>query len=287
MKKLTGFALIPLWVCVTSAYAEEDFSMDAEFSLSQDDNLNRTILSSHEVKDTFATANFGIHTANRISQIDFIRYSAHFKYEHFNNISGLDNAEAGAGLKYSIKPVSGFTKPVYIISADVAWIDSATDIRDSTVFTLGLTSSAWMTSTISARGGVAYRIKDSDSRVFDNKDLRFFINSDLLLTEQLTSYVTINYIRGDTVSTANLSSSSPEILAVINLADQIEFDTTFGANQLAYRLDSRTRTLTVGLNYAIAQKHSLDLSLRNVRSEADSNTDYAVTQISLSYLLSF
>ncbi len=57
MKKLTGFALIPLWVCVTSAYAEEDFSMDAEFSLSQDDNLNRTILSSHEVKDTFATAN--------------------------------------------------------------------------------------------------------------------------------------------------------------------------------------------------------------------------------------
>ena len=82
MKKLTGFALIPLLVCVTSAYAEEDFSMDAEFSLSKDDNLNRTILSSDEVKDTFATANLGIHTAIRMSDIDFIRYSSESKFLH-------------------------------------------------------------------------------------------------------------------------------------------------------------------------------------------------------------
>ena len=194
---------------------------------------------------------------------------------------------AGVGIKYNIKPVPGFTKPVFIFSADIALIDSSTDIRDTTAFNSGLTLATWLTNKLSTRGGVSYRIKDSDSRVFDNKDLRLFINSDLLFTEHLTAYATINYIIGQAVSTINVNASSPEILSVINLADQIEFDPTFEANQLAYRFDAKTRFITLGMNYAIAQKHSLDFSVRNVHSRAGGKIDYVITQFSLSYLLSF
>ena len=287
MKKLTGFALLPVMVCMTPAFAEDDIGYNAEFSLTNDDNLNRNIISAEEVKDTFATTSIGVHQAHRLSDIDYINLNAQLKYERFNDISGLDNVEAGVGLRFNVKPVAGFTEPVYIFSADASVIDSATDIRDTTVFNLGMAASKWVTSTLSTRGGVAYRIKDSDSRVFDLKDLRFFINGDLLLSDHLTMYATVNYINGQTVSTVDMNNFSPEVLKVIDLADQFEFDPAFGANQIAYRFDSTTRSLTVGFNYALAQKHSLDLSVRNIHSKAGGQIDYAVTQFSLAYLLSF
>ena len=287
MKTASGILLIVVMSAAMTCNAEEGLGFNAELSLTHDDNLNRNIIAIDEVKDTFATATIGAQTAVRLSAFDYISYNARFKHEHYNKSAGLNNAEVGVGIKYNIKPVPGFTQPVYIFSADIALIDSSTDIRDTTAFNTGLTVSAWITNKLSARGGVSYRIKDSDSRVFDNKDLRLFINGDLLFTEHLTAYATINYINGQAVSTVDVSASSPEILSIINLADQIEFDPTFEANQLAYRIDAKTRVMTLGMNYAIAQNHSLDFSVRNVHSRAGGKIDYAITQFSLSYLVSF
>lgn len=285
MKTLLRTATALLICNMTSAYADEDFTINAEVSISQDDNLNRSLARDAEIQDTFTTASIGLQQSHGLSNIDYISYGAHLKYDHFNEVSGLNNAEASVSGKYNIKPVPGFNKPVYIISADAGVIDSATDIRDTTFFNIGLTLSSWITSTISARTGAAYRIKESDSRVYDARDTRFFINADLSLGTRSTAYATFNYIRGDVVST--LDNTAPEVLEVFNLANQIEPDPTFAADQIAYRFDSKTRFLVIGWNYALAQKHSLDLSLRNLHSRAGSGVDYDTTQMSLSYLLSF
>jgi hypothetical protein len=287
MKKLHGFMLFPLLLWLGTAHADNEVATSADLTLTRDDNLNRNIIPDDEVKDSFATTSISLQQSQRLSTVDYVSYNAQFKYEHYNETDGLNNAEVGVGIKYNVKPVAGFTKPIYIFSTDASLIDSSTDIRDTTAVNAGLTVSSWITNKISARGGMAYRIKDSDSRVFDTRDLRFFINADLLLSTRLTTYTTVNYINGQTVSTADISNTSPEILNVINLADEIEFDPTFGPDQLAYRFDSITRMLTIGMNFAIAQQQSLDFSVRNVRSKAGGNIDYAVTQFSLSYLLSF
>jgi hypothetical protein len=286
MKKLTGLALISLLAFISDAHAGEDYSINMELSATRDDNLNRNIQSSNEISDVFTTAGIGIHQVHPISLFDFISYGAHIKYEYFNEVDGLNNVEATASVKYNYKPYTGFNQPVYIFSADIGVIDSATDIRDASIYIFGITLSSWITNTLSARGGASYRIKDSDSRVFDNKDARFFINADLLLNNKVTSYLTFNYINGQTVSTIDINNTPIEILNMVDPAD-IEFDPTFGADQLAYRFDSKTRFLTLGINYALAQKHSLDLSLRNVHSRAGGGIDYDTTQWSLSYLLSF
>ena len=119
MKTTNGILLIVAMSAAMTCNAEEGISFNAELSLTRDDNLNRNIIAIDEVKDTFTTTNIGAQTAVRLSTVDYISYNARFKYEHYNKTAGLNNAEAGVGIKYKIKPVPGFTKPIYIFSADI------------------------------------------------------------------------------------------------------------------------------------------------------------------------
>ena len=268
-------------VLSSDIYADSKIDIDAEISVSNDDNLNRTAIPADEVDSNFTTGTFGLSYSQRIDNKTFVKYSSRLKYEIYNDAEGMDSAELNTGFSYHHKPSLGFSDPTFIMKANFAVVDFETDIRDRTEFGFGTIISSQLTNKLSARGGASVRLRESDSRIHDTSEIRFFINADILLAQKLTGYATFSFITGDVVSIIPLSSStSNETLDTIRIADEIEFDPTFGSDQIGYRFAAKTRVLNAGINYRAGRNQSLDVSFRTVHSEADSDVDYESSFVS-------
>jgi hypothetical protein len=283
--------LIPLYLTLfsigTQASAETETSYNAEILYAQDDNVNRSADPAGALDSTFVSGSFNLNLSHILNPASSIRLFTRAKYDAYQETDGLNQAEITIGTQYQHKPSAGFNKPTLLLDASMGITDSETDIRDSTVFNLGMSIANHWTTKLSTHLGLNTRLRESDSRVFDNRDLRFFINADLSFGNRSTTYCTLSYITGETVSTIDLNSISDETLRVIDLADQIEFDPAFGDNQIAYRVDADTTTATLGYNIVIATRQSMDVSARTIRSRINSNTDYETTQLMLSYMVNF
>ena len=85
-------------------------------------------------------------------------------------------------------------------------------------------------------------------------------------------------------------STAEPTLDIINVSDVIEPDDAFGGfatNRFVYRLDADTTTLTLGGNYALSNKSSVDLSLLYIDTEASGGFYYERYQYRASYLRRF
>ncbi|RDH82982.1 MAG: hypothetical protein DIZ80_12015 [endosymbiont of Galathealinum brachiosum] len=286
MKKiiLISFVLINI---NNLAFADTDKAIRLDASLSYDDNLNRSPTDTTAIESAFATAVAGYNISYPMNTRNFIDYRLLAKYEGYQDTDGLNNAEISAGVTYHYKPVAGFLKAMYIFKGDIHVTDFETDIRDRTAYEASAMVSFWVTNTLSFRSGLTARKRDSDSRVFDTKDYRVFFNADLMLSRHSTLYTTLNFLTGDLVSTIPLDDSDNEVLDVVRQAEVIEFDPTFGDNMIAYKLDADIAALTLGYNYVLGKKQSLDLSARYAVGQSDYDVDYDALFFNISYLVSF
>jgi len=286
MKKI--LSVIVIFVIANSrSFADVDNNINFDASISHDDNLNKTPNHEFAFDSAFATAGAGYSHNRVINNKSIIDYHLSLKYEDYQDTSGLDNAEIIAGINYHIKPLPGFTKATYILKGNIRVADFETDIRDRTSYETSAIMSFWATNTVSLRTGLTARIQDSDSRVFDTTDYRLFINSDIILNKKSTLYTTLNLLTGDLVSTVDQADVNGNILDIVRQAEDIEFDPTFGDNMVAYRVDTDVAALTIGFNYVIARKQSMDFSVRHAVGKADYGVDYKASFINLSYLVSF
>ena len=103
-------------------------------------------------------------------------------------------------------------------------------------------------------------------------------------------YLTGEYRRGDTVSTGHPS------LVNVGLAEVFAPDDAFdGADLVAYRFEARTLLGTVGYNYPLGGRDSLDFSLRRVQAtplarpsfDFSGSMRYIENQYSIVYLMRF
>lgn len=285
MKKILLTALL-LTTTQHLAIADTEQSIRLDASLNYDDNLNFSPTEANAIESAFATINAGYRYNQRLNNISFIDYNLQTKYESYQDTNGLDNAEVSAGISYHFKPYAGFAKATYILKADIRVADYATDIRDRTAYEASAAMSFWVTNRFSLNTGLATRMRDSDSRVFDTTDYRLFINADLILNQNSTLYSTLNLLTGDLVSTVPLNNEA-ELLDTIRQASEIEFDPTFGDNMVAYTVDADIVALTLGYNYILGRKQSLDLSARYAQGKADYGINYNALFINISYLVSF
>lgn len=280
-------AIVILLSATTQAFADAENNINIDASVSHDDNLNRTPNHEFAFASLFATAGVGYNHNRVINNSSFIDYHLNLKYEDYQDTSGLNNTELTSGVSYHLKPSPGFTKATYIFKGDIRIADFETDIRDRTAYEASAIMSFWATNTVSIRTGVTARMRDSDSRVFDTIDYRLFINSDIILNRQSTLYATLNLLSGDLVSSVAQEDTNGNILDFVRQAEDIEFDPTFADNMVAYKVDTDVAAMTIGFNYVIARKQSLDLSIRYAIGKADYNVDYKASFINLSYLVSF
>jgi len=250
------------------------FRYSYDLSIINDDNVRLAQDNDDVRSDVIYSAMVKATGGKSLDSFSILNYGASASYNKFDTFDKLDNYDFEFNTRYRFALSSGFTSPIYSLSAKVGGRQfNDSEMRDATFYGVSADLNKWITNTINMTTGVAYNGQESKSEVFDTNEALIFINFDTNFSKKDLVYTTFSYISGDTVS-----SSTPS-LEVINAADAIEPDDAFGgvdANQFAYRIDSNTLVFTLGYNRILTPDISLDFSARYVESEAkdDSSLKY-------------
>lgn len=242
-----------------------------EISVADDDNIRRAQNDKDIREDASLTLKFKARGGAALGRTSMIAYGGSLAFEKFDVFDDLDNLTFDANIKYRFAGSAKFTAPVYTLGAKLGGIDSESEMRDSTTFSLSFDINKRITTALRLTSGVGFNSRESKSEVFDTSESRIFINLDLNLSRSALIYTTYSFITGDIVS-----SASPA-LEFINAADAIEPDDAFGGsafNQFAYKLDADTNVIALGYNHILTRSMSMDLSYQFVDSQAAGDIEY-------------
>jgi hypothetical protein len=209
--------------------------------------------------------------------------------EKFVDFEGLDRASLGGNLGFQYRPSGDFLAPTFTVFG--RWFADRfdSDLRDGQRSAVGVTIRQPVTDRIELSATGQYNRRDGRSAVFDGSDWSGRLNVDYMLPTRHTLYVGAEIRRGDAVS---VGRSSP---ALSGIARAWVLDDVFtDAARYAYRIRSNTTIATIGYNLPFANRHSLDLSWRHIRSEPTEQSGayggdirYIVNQVSVAYLVRF
>ncbi len=241
------------------------FRYSYDVSIANDDNIRRAQNESDIRGDLVSSFTLNARAARPLSGSSLLLYGGSITYQHFDVFDELDNLKFLGNTKYRFSNSVGFTAPSYTFGLKIGGIESESEMRDSTLFSISADMNKWLTTTINMTTGVGYKLRESKSKVFDTREARAFINLDVDISRVAVIYGTYTYLTGDIVSSATPS------LQFINWSDAIEPDDAFGGvvfNQFAYRLDADTNVITLGYNRILTRSASVDFSYQFVDTEA-------------------
>lgn len=259
-------------------------TFDAQFAVTADDNVGRAARAGDIRDDRFASLSVGATFKQPLSTHYRLIVRGFAQGEEYDDYSGLSNIGAVASAQVQYRRTGGLLAPTFALLVKAGTFNYDSSLRDSEVYQGGVSVQKGITDRITVTGVAAGIVRDSDSRVFDTRELSLLLNLDYRAFKFLTPYLTYNYLDGDIVA------SGTPWLKIINYAEEIQADDAFGgaaANVFAYRLNARTQVATLGLNFTVNDRHSIDISRRVARSRADGDIEYDRSIFSLAYLLRF
>jgi outer membrane autotransporter protein len=206
--------------------------------------------------------------------------------------SGYDRAGGGAQAEWQFRTSADFDAVTFGVNTRIVFEDYTSDIRSGKRYSLGVNARQSWTDRIDAFAAVTRNFRDARSIAFDGRDTAARFNLDYALGPRSSIYGGGEYRRGDLVTTAPVS------LAYAALAKASVPDDVYGVTGLqAYRYDARTRIWSLGFNYALGARDSIDFSWRQAVSTpttqitnplyTSAGASYRANQFSLAYLLRF
>lgn len=163
-------------------------------------------------------------------------------------------------------------------------------LRSGPRYFVGVNARRALTDRIEVFAELGANLRHGKSDVFNWRDYAAKVNVDYSLGRKGIVYVAGEYRRGDTVS-----SGLPSLVNV-GLAEVFVPDDAFdGADLVAYRFDARSIFSTVGFNYPLGARDSIDVSWRRVQAtpvkrpafDFSESLRYIDNQYSLVYLMRF
>ena len=207
--------------------------------------------------------------------------------EKFERWQGLGRFSGGLQAEYQYRTSGAFDAPTYAVVGRAIYEQFESRLRTGPRYFAGVNARRAVTDRIELFGEVGMNARYGHSEVFRLHDFAMKLNVDYALTRKATMYLAGEYRQGDTVS------SGPPSLAA-GIAEVVVPDDAFGSlGYIAYRVDARTALGTLGLNYPLGARDSLDLSFRRVEATArrslGSGADlrYVDNLYSLVYLMRF
>ena len=274
-----------------SANADKMLGLGVEVSTTVDDNVTRGYGDGNVLSDKFLGVNIskGLHypfsPRTRVAVLGFVGLNGYFEY------TDLSHYYAGAQGEFQYRPSGSFYAPTFALLARTAIEEYQSEVRDSYRSSAALSVRKPITDKLQLFGALTYNRRDGKSAVFDTSDIAIRVSSDFAVTRRNTVYLGLEYRDGDIVSTGRPSTAYTDIAEAIVLDDAFN-DTT----RYAYKIDGSTWLLNLGYNFAINERHALDVSWRMANatpsavagaSAAAGRIHYTVNQFSLAYLVRF
>jgi hypothetical protein len=256
-----------------------------EASFTADDNVTRAA-GDDALSDSILGVRVGASAAVPISTHTRALVQGFAGAERFNTYTSLSRNFIGAQGDFKYRASGEFGAATYggFVRTAAEYYESS--LRDGYRHALGVTVLKPATDRVQFFGALTQNIADGNSTVFDAKNLSLRGNADWSLTRWDVVYFGLEYRRGDAVSTARPS------LTIVNSVDAIVRDDAFDdAARFAYRFKASAWLASLGYNRAFAERHSLDISWRGVKTtpsdSALSEIGYVVNQFSVAYLARF
>jgi len=202
--------------------------------------------------------------------------------QQFDTVESFNNQSYGGEVAFSWQNDYGYLAPFYRVSLTAKRTESDAMGRNSDSLEFQTFATKRLTTAITGRLGYQYNQLEADHEVFDNEEHRVFANFDYIWNQDLISYFTASYLEGNIYSIAQGTFCNglraDDIYPFIKYAEVIwrdkSFNQHFCGDWFAYRMEAETQTYTLGFNYALSHKYSLDVSATYVDSRVSDSVEY-------------
>ncbi len=288
LRRRAAAALLALAAAFVAVPAQAEHHVRIHYSgdmASGFDNNVTTAQDDADIRESgFASAGANVEYFRQLNLFTSLQLRGSLQGEYWNSFDGLNNGKATAMARLLYRGNGDFFTPTLAawLSASVLEFDSA--IRDSNEYRAGAYALEQLTTQLTGRFALMANVRQSDGEVFDLSGYSASLNIDWVPAPRSTVYGGYQYYVGGVTSTAASS------LAIVQAAEAIEPDDAFGglAGGLnAYRLDATAQIVTLGYNYALTRKLSVDAQGLYVTTGADFGIEYQKTVGVISLLARF
>jgi len=266
-----------------------DDPLRVEAGLTWDNNLNRAKDASEKISDRIYTLNVSKGMIFPVTDHARVVVSGFLNGDKLYTITGLDRFSGGVNGEFQYRTSGEFDALTLGLFGRASIDEYNSNMRSGNRYSLGINARQALTDRIDILGALMRNFRDSRSEVFDGRDYSARINLDYALGQSGSLYAGGEYRRGDTVT------SAPNSLSYGALAKVSAPDDAF-AGLLAYRFEARTTIWTLGYNYPLGPRDSLDFSWRYARATPtgpvsnplySSSGSYTANIYSIAYLMRF
>jgi hypothetical protein len=253
-----------------------------------DDNVSRASDAVDKRSDT--SFSLTVNKALSLLPTKFTRLtvSGFMDVEKFRNYAGLGRVSVGVQGEYAYRFSGDFGSPTIGVFARYTADAYESELRDGNRRSLGINLRKSLTDRINLFAAVADNVRSGKSDVFNTHDNSGRMNLDYALAPGQTIYLTGELRKGDIIS-----SGQPSI-KILDSSTVFVRDDVFNAPWFYdYRMKGKTNLMTLGYNYSLGSKDSIDFAWRHVKSTPDIVPTYATSMqyvdnlYSVSYLMAF
>ncbi len=235
-----------------------------------DDNISRTGGASTPLGDGTYFLGSGISRTLVTSSHTRLKLSGTLDTDKFERYEGLDNVSLGLGAELQYRHDGRFETPTYGVFARVNWDETRSEMRRGHRSTVGVSARTTLSDRIELFGALANNHRFASSALFDTSDVSARFNLDYQIGSRGTLYLGGEHRRGDAVS-AGLPMADSAAISKVFAAD----DAFARAGLIGYRYAARTRIWTLGYNFQLGNRDSLDVSWRQATASPTQTADYS------------
>ncbi len=277
---------LPSWPASWSWKAFTD-PVNVEAGFSFDDNVSRGRLESEKLSDRVYS--FGLNTGRIFPLNPNLRAQATalLAVDKFHDQTGLGRTSGGLQGELQYRATGDFEAVTWALFAR-GWIDAyESKLRSGSRMSVGANARRSLTDRIDLFGEVGGNWRRAESEVFEGRDWAARLNLDYALGRSGTAYLTGEYRRGDT-----FASGFGNLWNLNNAEVFVRDDALEGGEFFAYRFEATTLLGTLGWNWPLGPRDSIDFSYRHVRTKpldpkGSGTSTYGVNQYSILYLMRF
>jgi hypothetical protein len=230
-----------------------------EGGFTYDDNVTRGRVDDEILSDKIYSLNASTSRTFNVNDNTRAVVTGLLNGEAFHTYTGLEHVSGGLQAEMQYRGSADFNAVTWAAFAR-GFLDAYNShLRDGGRWAVGLSARSSVTDRIDLYGEVAANWRRANSDVWNLNEYVARLNLDYSLGRIGTFYFAGEYHRGDTVSDGKAS------LVNLSIAEVFVPDDAFpGKDLFAYRFDGRTWVGTVGLNFPLGQRDSIDFSYRRV-----------------------
>jgi outer membrane autotransporter protein len=266
--------------------------VNVEATWSYDDNLNRAPESGPNLSDHFYSLSAGTGIAFQPATHARALLNAFLEGDKFRFYDALDRFSGGAQGELQYRTSASFAAPTFGVFARAAADQYQSELRSGHRLAVGLSWRQPLTDRLELFGTLTRNTRDAEHAVFETRDNAARLNLDYSIGPG-TLYGAGEYRRGDAVSSVGPGFET----AVVSKAS-VRDDAYFDHALFAHRYEAKTWIGTIGYNWPLGARDSLDFSARQARATPTQTLGsagaygggtprYTANQFSAAYLMRF